>query len=89
MSQKILECSKKLQNAPECFRNSQLKLPATFVLFYHFPLYPKESVILSTKVSPCLKSKDYKTRCNVLDLTTLNQRRVRGDMIQKYNFFLT
>jgi len=40
----------------------------------------------ATKVSPCLKSKDYKTRCNVLGLTTLKQRRVRGDMIQKYNF---
>jgi len=40
----------------------------------------------ATKVSPFLQSKDYKTRCNVLGLTTLNQRRVRGDMIQKYNF---
>ena len=40
----------------------------------------------ATKLSHCLQSKDYKTRCNVLSLTTLNQRRVRGDMIQKYNF---
>jgi len=35
----------------------------------------------ATKVSPCLQSKDYKTRCNVLGLTTLNQRIVKSVFI--------
>ncbi len=35
----------------------------------------------ATKISPFLKGKDYKTRCNVLGFTTLNQTRLRGDMV--------
>jgi hypothetical protein len=40
----------------------------------------------STKISPALTRMNYKARCNTLGIITLNQRRVRCDMIQKYKF---
>jgi hypothetical protein len=40
----------------------------------------------ATRIPPALKRLDYRTRCSTLGITTLKQRRVRGDMIQKYKF---
>ena len=40
----------------------------------------------ATKISPALTRMNYKARCNTLGIITLNQRRVRCDMIQKYKF---
>ena len=38
----------------------------------------------ATKIAHSLKSHDYKTRCEILKLSTLNERRIRGDLIQKF-----
>ncbi len=43
-----------------------------------------QDIVILEKVQE--RSKGYKTRCNVLGITTLNLR-VRGNMIQKYNFY--
>ena len=38
----------------------------------------------ATKVPQEMKQFDYETRCTKLGLTSLRQRRIRGDLIQKY-----
>ena len=38
----------------------------------------------ATKVSHTLKNLDYQSRCKELNLTTLEKRRTRGDLIQKF-----
>ena len=38
----------------------------------------------ATKIAHSLKGKKYETRCEILNLTSLTERRVRGDLIQKF-----
>ena len=38
----------------------------------------------ATKVSPAIRNLSYEQRLNTLELTTLETRRIRGDLIQKY-----
>ena len=40
----------------------------------------------ATKVPQEMKSFEYETRCSKLGITTLRERRVRGDLIQKFKF---
>ena len=38
----------------------------------------------ATKIAHSLKGQNYEKRCQILQLTTLNERRMRGDLIQKF-----
>ena len=40
----------------------------------------------ATKVASNFKNLDYEKRCELLDLFTLNLRRIRGDLIQMFKF---
>ena len=41
----------------------------------------------ATKFAPGLKNLDYETRLKILSLTTLEERRTRGDLIQQFKIF--